>query len=264
MKRWGAVMKIHRFAPFAAATMVLVAAPALADVTITSVVAGKGAAVKDASTETITYIKGAKMRTEMDGLISILDADTRQMILLNAKKQEAEIFDITKLAADMQKTIAGEPKVSLTPTGETKTLLDRTCTEYTVSIAVPMKMGNSDMMMSMSGPLWVAKGAPGSNDYAAFYRKAAENGLFFGNPQLARGQGAQLKSQTEMYRAIANLGGIPYQIDAQMRFEGGGMMAGMMNKLGGMTTVTTVTAVSTAPIAADLFTVPAGYKTKTR
>jgi hypothetical protein len=257
-------MKIRWFAPVIAVTIDLIAAPAFADVTITSVVSGKGTAIKDASTQSVSYIKGGKMRTEMGELVSILDADARQMIVINAKKKEAEIIDITKIAADMQKNIAGEPKVALTPTGETRTLLDRSCAEYTVSIAVPMKMGSSEMLMTMTGPLWVAKGAPGSADYSAFYKKAAENGLFFGNPQLARAQGAQLKSQTEMYRAIANLGGIPYQIDAEMRFEGGGMMGGMMNKLGGMTMVTTVTAVSTDPIAADMFTVPAGYKTKTR
>jgi hypothetical protein len=257
-------MKMSFVAPLAALTMVHSVVPATADVTITSVSSGKGTMVKDGSAQSVSYIKGAKMRTEMGDLISILDADARQMIVLNPKKKEAEIIDIAELAADMQKTIAGEPKVALTPTGQTKTILDRTCAGYTLSIAVPMKMGPSEMTMTMSGPLWVAKGAPGSADYAGFYKKAAESGLFFGNPQLARAQGAQLKSQTEMYRAIAELGGIPYEIDATMRFEGGGMMAGMMNKLGGVGMTTTVTAVTTGPISDDLFSIPAGFKTKTR
>jgi hypothetical protein len=248
-----------------AALALLPTSSALADVTITSVVSGKGPGVKDEGTQTISYIKGAKMRTEMADSISILDAETRRMIVLNPKRKEAEVIDMTELAADVQKNLAGEPKVALTPTGQTRTLLNRPCSEYTLSITVPMKLGGSaEMTMTMSGPLWVAKGAPGTADYVSFYKKAAESGLFFGNPQLAKAQGAQLKSQTEMYRAIANLGGIPYEIDAQMRFEGGGMMGGMMNRLGGINMVTKVTAVSTEPIAADLFEIPTGYKTKTR
>jgi hypothetical protein len=256
-------MQIRLLASILAALVVSVA-PAFADVTITSIITGKGPGVKDSGTQTVSYIKGGKMRTEMGELISILDGDTRQMIVLDAKKKEAEIIDISKLAADMQKSIVGEPKVSLTASGQTKTLLGRSCSEYALAIAVPMKMGSSEMMISMSGPLWVAKGAPGTADYANFYKKAAANGLFFGNPQLAKAQGGQLKSQTEMYKAIAELGGIPYEINAEMRFEGGGMMAGMMNKLGSGRMVTTVTAVSTDPISADLFSIPAGYKTKTR
>ena len=91
--------------------LVLTASPALyADVTITSTVAGKGMAIKDQSTQSISYIKGSKMRTEMGDVVSILDAVSRQMIMLNAKKKEAEIIDISKMAADMQKNIAASPR----------------------------------------------------------------------------------------------------------------------------------------------------------
>ena len=253
-----------KFCLCALAFVLAASSPLGADVTITSTVAGKGFAINDKTSQSISYIKGNKMRMEMGDFISILDATSRQMIVLNAKKKEAEIIDVTKMAADMQKNIAGPPKVSLTPTGQSKTLLGRSCAEYTATIAVPMKMGDSVINMTMSGPLWVAKGAPGSADYTAFYKAAAENGLFFGNPQLAKSQGAQLQSQTEMYRAIANLNGIPYQMDTQLKFEGGGMMGGMMNKMGGVAMSTAVTTVSTGALADDLFTIPAGYKTKTR
>jgi hypothetical protein len=47
-----------------------------------------------------------------------------------------------------------------------------------------------------------------------------------------------------------------------MRFEGSGMMASMMNKMGGMTMTTDVQAVSSVSIPDATFEVPTGYKTK--
>jgi hypothetical protein len=47
-------------------------------------------------------------------------------------------------------------------------------------------------------------------------------------------------------------------------FEGEGPIVGMMNKMGKSTMNLTVTKIDTAPVAADLFEVPAGYKVKTQ
>jgi hypothetical protein len=45
-----------------------------------------------------------------------------------------------------------------------------------------------------------------------------------------------------------------------MTIEGGGDMAAMMKQLGDMKLTSRVTEVSTAPLADDLFTIPANYK----
>lgn len=248
----------------AAGLYVIAASPLHADVTIRSTVSGKGLGMGGGS-ESVQYIKGTKIRTETGDNISIIDAGTRQMIVLNPKKKEAEIWDVARLQADIQKaTGGGEPKVQMTPTGQTKQILGRLCTQYDLAITVPMTMGNDTMQLTMSGPVWVAKGAPGSEDYTAFYTAAAEKGLFFGHPQQAKGAGAQMKTTTEMYRTIANIGGVPYQMDMQMKFEGSGMMAAMMNKMGGVSTSSVVTAVSTDPIGDDKFAVPPGWTTKNK
>jgi hypothetical protein len=68
---------------------------------------------------------------------------------------------------------------------------------------------------------------------------------------------------TALYKAIAETGGIPYAMETAMKVDGGGPMAGMMNKMmGGSSFSQTVTAVSTEAIAADKFAVPADYKVK--
>ncbi len=243
----------------------LAVSPLGADVTIVSTLAGKGGVagmIGGNEGKTTAYIKGTKMRTEGDRHVMILDAATGQMISLDPKKKEAVIHDLTKIQASMQKAIAGEPSVQIKPNGQTKTILATACTGYDMAISVPMKMGNETLPMMMSGPIWVAKGVPGTSDYVTFYQAAAQSGLFFGNPEAARGQGgAQLKSTVEMYRTIATLGGIAYETEMALEFGGSGMMAGMMNKVGGITMITTVTSVSTEPISAEMFTIPAGYST---
>jgi opacity protein-like surface antigen len=199
-----------------------------ADVTITSTVSGKGTG---AGVQSVTYVKGTKMRTELGENITIHDASNRQMIVLNVKKREAEIYDMAKIGAEMQKNLrGGELRAEITPTGQKKEILGRSCDEYNLMISVPMGQGDqAALTLTMSGPLWLARGAPGSDDYATFYKAAAENGMIFGNPQQARNQAAQMKSTTEMYRRIADLTGVPYEMETQMKFEGSGVLASMMH-----------------------------------
>jgi hypothetical protein len=239
------------------------AAPLYADVTISSTLTGRG--MGDTGMPSKSYIQGSKMRTETGGRVTIMDAATRQMISLNPEKKEAVVYNLADLQTDMQKMIAGEPKVTMTPNGQTRTILNTSCAGYDLAMTIPMKMGDTTMAMNMTGAIWIAKGVPGASDYAGFYTAAAENGLFFGNPDAAKGPGgAQLKSTVEMYRKIAALGGIAYQTEMQMKFDADGLMGSMMNKAGGGGLTTTVTAVSTEALDPAMFTVPADFKTKTR
>ena len=231
-----------------------------ADVTLTATLGGK-AMGRDIKGQSIQYIKGGKMRSETADTVTIFDATSRRMTVINDKKKEAEVYDMAKMAAEIQKTVgAGEPKVSFTPMGQKKELLGKACDGYTLTVTMPVTIGPDTMNLTMTGPAWIAKGAPGSKDYIDFYMEAAKNGMFFGSPQQAKGAGGQMKSMTEMYRAFSQAGGIAYQSEMEMKFEGSGMMASMMNKMGGMTTSTTLTAVSTDPIPDEKFAVPAGYK----
>ena len=67
----------------------------------------------------------------------------------------------------------------------------------------------------------------------------------------------------EMYKAIADAGGIPFSVEMGMKIDGAGPMAGMMNKvMGGAAFATTVSSVSTDAVPADKFDVPAGYSVK--
>ena len=53
-----------------------------------------------------------------------------------------------------------------------------------------------------------------------------------------------------------------YEQEMNIKMSGEGPMAAMFAKMGNITSTTTVSSVETTTLAADLFTVPAGYKLK--
>jgi hypothetical protein len=248
-----------------AALVLCLAAPAAADVTITATTSGK-AMGGDAGGQAITYIKGGKLRTDTPGqqMSTIIDLEAQRFISINHKRKEAEVHDLGKLAQEVQQATKGSPKVSFAPNGQTRQILDQSCAGYDMRIEMPFAPGEGmDMNIVLSGPVWVAKGAPGSADYSAFYKQAAEKGMFFTDPRQAKAAPGQAKGMAEMYRAMADVG-MAYAMDVQVNIEGGGPMAGILGRMGRTNIATTVTNVSTSPVAADMFEVPAGFKVKTR
>ena len=91
--------------------------------------------------------------------------------------------------------------------------------------------------------------------------KAIENGFFFTAPAQAKAQPSMAKGFATLYREIARAG-VAYETTVQIKFEGGGMMGSMMNKMAGMSMTTTFNTVSSDTIADAQFEVPAGYKVK--
>jgi Domain of unknown function (DUF4412) len=249
----------------ATALSALLAAPVFADVTVNQKTTGKGPIGAAASGDSVQYLKGSKMRIDQtrgdDETSMIIDADAQRMISLNHKKKEAEIYDTTKMAADMQKIQSSDIKANVTPTSQTRQIAGQTCTVHNIEIEIPMTMGNNSMSMMMAGPACLVKNAPGAKDYETFYKTAIEKGLFFSDPRQAKAQPGQAKGMARLYQEMASRG-LPYAQEFTMKFQGNDMMAGMMNKMGGATMSTEVTSVTTGPIADSLFEIPAGYKQK--
>lgn len=248
---------------------VALVAPAFADVTVKSTIAGKGMGMSGTMSST-TYIKGNKMRTDMvmgDTIrTTIFDIDTQKMISFDSKKKEADVFDMQKMGAEMTKNVQiDDMKTSLKPNGQTKQLLGKSATGYDMEISVPTTMGGAGgmkMTVNLVGPIWIVKGAPGTTEYLAFYKTAVDKGWFFSDPRAAKAQPGQAKAMAEVYGQLASTGGIPYEQETSIKMSGDGPMAGMLAKMGNISSTTTVTGVETGALAADLFAPPAGYKLK--
>lgn len=244
------------------------AAPALADVTLKQTTTGKGVGMSGMATVT-TYIKGNKMRSDTKAgdktQTTIFDLDAQKMYMFDSSKKEADVWDMTAFATELSKSVDAENmKVSLKPNGQTKQIAGQNATGYDLEVVVPTSMGGSkDMAMTvtMSGPIWIVKNAPGTADYIRFYKAATEKGWVFTTPQAAKGSPGPAKAMAEMYKQFAEAGGIAYETDMQIKMGGAsGPMAGFFAKLGNMSMATTVDAVETTALADDLFAPPPGFK----
>jgi hypothetical protein len=249
----------------------LLSLPAYADVTLKQTTTGKGLGMSGKSS-VVNYIKGAKMRTDTvvgnRTLTTILDVDGQKMYSFDSKKKEADVWDMASVAEDVAEAIdVSAMKVSLTPNGQTKQVAGQKADGYQLQISVPATMGGSkdkdlEMMVTLAGPVWIVKNAPGARDYIGFYKAAAEKGWIFSDPRAAKGQPGQAKAMAEMYRQMAEIGGVPYETDIEIKMSGGGPMGGILGRMGGVSFATTVESVDTGGLSADLFAPPAGYKLK--
>lgn len=245
------------------------AAPAFADVTVKATGSGKGMGMSGDMT-TVTYIKGNKMRTDTvmgdTTRTMIFDVDNQRLYSFDSKKKEADAWDMKTFGANISNAVdTTGMKSSIKANGQTKQLLGKTAAGYDMEVIVPATVGGAGgmkMTITMSGPIWIVKGAPGTADYINFYKGAVEKGWIFSDPRGAKGSPGQAKAMAEMYNQLAATGGIPYEMVTNMKMGGEGPMASVMAKMGNMSSSQTVTAVETGTLAADLFAPPAGYKIK--
>lgn len=253
------------------ALFIAAASTAWADVTMKQTTTGKGLGMSGTMPGT-TYIKGLKMRTEVvtgdTTRVTIMDVENQKMYSFDSKKKEADVWDMQAFAAEMSKSVDTSGMTSsVKPNGLTKEIAGKTATGYDMEISVPSQMGGPGgpkMTFTLVGPMWVVKDAPGTSEYMAFYKAAAEKGWIFTDPRAAKGSPGQAKAMAQMYTQLAETGGVPYETDMQVKMGGEGPMAAMMGKMGGISMNTTTQSIETGPIADDLFAPPAGYKLNAR
>lgn len=250
------------------AVAVSLAAPARADLTIVQTVSGKGMGM-GGTTKSTSYLKGLKMRTDtVSGNTTrtmIFDVESQKIYIFDSKKKEADVWDM----AEFNKQAGGavdvsEMKASITPNGQTKQVSGRAASGYDMAISVPARLGGAKdgmaMTVNLTGPVWIVKGAPGTDEYMKFYQAAAERGWIFSDPRAAKGQPGQARAMTEMYRQMVATGGIAYETNVDVKMSGEGPMAGLMSRMGNISMTTVVDSIEVAPAADDLFAPPAGYK----
>jgi hypothetical protein len=244
---------------FVLAALVLSAAAASADVTVTMFISGSAAQVSISGTAT-SSAKGTKFRvdTEMSGqsLTILSDSATRQQWKIDHGTKQIEPFDAQKATANLPISF-GEAKAVMTPNGQTKEILGRQCQGYTVEVTVPMTVADEAITMRMSGPAWITKVGAGVAEFGAAQKAFSDIGM--STSTLA--QGPQAKGMAELTKALGAAGVVMEQ-ENRMTIEGTGPMAQMMGQMGGMTMTTKVTAITTDPIPDSTFALPEGYTKK--
>jgi hypothetical protein len=243
------------------------ALPADADVTLKQTTGGKGMGISG-SANGVTYIKGNKMRADLvqgdKTQTTIFDVDAQKMYVFDSKKKEADVWDMATFGAELAKTVdVSSATGSLKANGQTRQIGGHAAAGYDMEVSMQSAMAGSkemNMTVTLSGPIWIVKTAPGAADFGRFYKAAVEKGWIFSDPRGAKAQPGQAKAMAEMYKQIAEIGGIPYETNVQIKMSGNGPLAGLMARMGNVTMTTTVDSVEVAPLADDLFAPPPGYK----
>jgi hypothetical protein len=252
----------------AAALALSFCAAAQADVTLHATSTGQGAGMSG-QTSSVTYIKGLKMRIEASSAkfstASIYDIDAQKLTILDTKKKEANVWDMGAFSQEMGKAVdAGGVQATMKPNGQVKAVNGQNADGYDVNIVVPATIGGSPVTMTLTGVSWIAKGVPGSAEYAAFYKAAGEKGWIFTDPRAAQGSPGQAKAMAQMYTEFAKIGGLPVLTEMSMTASGDGPVAAVMSRIGPITTNTVIETVETGALDDALFQVPADYTLKQR
>jgi hypothetical protein len=205
-------------------------------------------------------IKGMKGRTDVETYgetkTAITDLETKQVLLLRPGSRIAQEITPPSVVAGSWPNI----DISLKPTARSRMIDGVSCAEHAFTMSLDMEsMGNPHVppeamkggVMRMNGVIWIASSTPGAAEWTAFNKAALTSRL------LSPITGESELWMEKLFEASATVG-IPYLTDMTTRFEGSGPMIDMMKEMGTMRTVLRAR-VSTAPIAADLFNLPAGY-----
>jgi hypothetical protein len=243
------------------ALVLFVVPPAFADIGVTMTMA-MNAGPMAVNGEMTTRTKGLNLRADtkvMQQEISVFfDGAAKQVWMVNHLTKEITAPDPNKQLGNLPMTI-GDVVVSVKPNGQTKDILGRPCKGFAIDVSMPMTMNGETITIHMTGVSWVTDSGPGIEEYKAANKAAAAAG--FAGSFLGGQNGPQTKGLLEMQKVLTDAG-LPMAQELTMTFEGTGPAAAAMAQVGAMTMSTTVTAISTDPIPADVFTLPAGYTKK--
>lgn len=271
MKRWIATL----------AAVALCSSVLRADVTVvqtTSVEGGMAAAVPGAnnSSKMTVYVKGMKSRSEMSGgpisLITIVDVDTKQVIVLRPDQKTATVMSVMKPPAAATGTTmtipAGAIDATMKATGKSQVIDGVKTDEFAFTTAMDLSAFSGGQMppeaaamlqglkMNVAGSLWVAKEVPGAAEYATFQKAAAASEM---SAAAMGAAGISMPGMDKMLKAMGSIDGLAYLSEMTMSVEGTGQVADMMKQMGAMKIITKVSSVTAEPISDDLFKVPEGY-----
>jgi hypothetical protein len=258
-------------------------APLRADVRVTSTTTLEGpmaAMMGGIAPSMVTQIKGSKSRTDIQvgdqEFSTIIDAQTRQIIILNPADRTARVLTPESIPMDQPGAPIPMPKIdaSVKPTGQSKLIDGTQCDEQAISLTISMAQmaaGSQmppqaaemmkDVKVLMDGSAWIAKSGPGVAEYTAFQAVSAKQSLSTLSQSMP---GLGSMGLDRLIESFAGASGLAYLTELTLAIEGGGEMAGLLKQFGDMKFTNRVTDVSTAPLSDDLFTVPADYKVITK
>lgn len=191
----------------------------------------------------------------------IHDVAGNRVVILRCDKQEAEVVDAVKASAEVEKRLPARlVTTTIEPTGRSQEMLRVRCEEFAFSVMAPL---NENIMLIRRGTAWVAKSGPGVEEYVAFYRSALTV-ITAGSIRAPKAVVAEDRTNMELSRQLALLGGVPYEMHITLEVQGRGIYASLMRKALEFDQSIKVTSIENGPLDSHVFDVPEGWKTRTR
>ncbi len=188
-----------------------------------------------------TSVKGNRLRREQpEGRVEIIDLDGRRIISLDTQKQTYTVvsFDDMRAALEREREKAQKqsrkseanvkvvPKLQVTPTENTKVILNQTTHEVKVRLDMEMQAQDAQQQKqsasySLSSDSWVAPSVKGYEELNQFYLKMSKElnwlpGAAFGaNPQMA-------DAMAELRKNLSEIKGFPLLQYTSFGIEGMG------------------------------------------
>jgi hypothetical protein len=255
-----------------------------ADVTIVqkTTVEGGAAAMAGAPMPSPTMtsrIKGSKGRMDMDmgsaspaNMSTIVDVGAKQVILLDHNQKTAKVSTGATAPANGAPAPSVNMDASVKATGRSQTIDGLKCDEYAFTTSMSMgEMGGAQVppeaaaMMQgitlvMKGSLWVAKDAPGADEYRSYQKAMASADLAAASMGAT---GVSMPGMEKLAKAMTAVDGLPVLTEMAMTVNGpsGDQRVEMMRQvMGDMKVTTKVTSLKTDSIADETFKVPEGYQ----
>ena len=247
--------------------------PLRADIRITQsrTVEGRAAVLMpDAGLPRVTIrIKGMKARTDVetygDTVTTVTDVETQQVMLLRTGSNIAQVT-IPESVAAVGPWQTPHIHIFLRLTGKSRMINGVSCDEHSFTMRIDMASvpnphvppeAMKGVTMLMNGSIWIGRPVPGAAEWMAFNKAALNSKL------LSAVTGVASEPWMDKLHEVSAAAGIPYLTEMTTRYEGSGPMMDVVEGIGDMKMVQRVT-VSTAPLAADLFELPARYKLEKR
>jgi hypothetical protein len=209
------------------------------------------------------WLHGSQIRRDLidrgKAYSHLYDLKKREIIVIDHSQRFAQIYAMSSLNQQTDAKISSQDlKLDLKPTGRKHALQKWNCAEYDIVAAMPAEIGGEKVSFTLTGNVWLARDTEEQKETAAFVNAAQTPDFFMGIPALAKSSPAQARGMSEIVRRMAPMG-LLCAVDVKTKYEGTGRMAALSNKLDSSISLT-YQQYGSAPLKADVFDIPNGYR----
>ncbi len=257
-------MKLPRLA--LALASLIAALPAAADLSMTGRSSVVAMGMQGIGQEGV-WLSGTQIRRDLidrgKAYSHLYDLNRHEITVIDHSQRLAQVYAMAALNQQNDAKINSKDlTLDLKPSGRKYPLQKWSCVEYDLAAAMPAEVGGEKVSFTLTGQIWLARDTAEQKETAAFINAAKNPDFFMGIPALAKSSPSQARGMSEIVRRLAPMG-LLCAVDVKTKYEGSGRMAALSNKLDSRISLT-YEQYGSAPLKAEVFNIPHGYRVERR